>query len=306
MSKKYLIITSMSGAELATVCDSHDDAVDYINQTTNKWGDTVTEIRKIADDNYKVSFHNGVYLTMAIKAYDETIVKFHLAKYDHEKYIETRRFSSRANAVKFVEKEFDKYDYDADEEETEVGEWELKDEDDGLNLKFVLLVVIIGGESGSKYHDILGIKKTASKDEIKAAYKKKAKENHPDMGGDDKKFREVNEAYNKLINDEIKGGTDNFSEAYPSANVQYILDKGIKKATTAANESLKEEARRVAIKKIMTGLAWAVGGTILTIINPYFIFWGAIVFGVWDILRGLYWLANPQALVDKVMQNLGQ
>ena len=48
------------------------------------------------------------------------------------------------------------------------------------------------------YYEILEIEKDATQDEIKIAYKKKAKENHPDHGGDANKFVEVLEAYNTL------------------------------------------------------------------------------------------------------------
>jgi DnaJ homolog subfamily C member 3 len=39
------------------------------------------------------------------------------------------------------------------------------------------------------YYQILGISHNASLDEIKAAYRKKANENHPDKGGTNEKMR---------------------------------------------------------------------------------------------------------------------
>ncbi len=48
----------------------------------------------------------------------------------------------------------------------------------------------------SNYYDILGVSKSASDDEIKKAYRKLAHQYHPDKaGGDEKKFKELNEAY---------------------------------------------------------------------------------------------------------------
>jgi hypothetical protein len=76
MSKTYLVITSFSGSEVASAFGSYDEAADYINETTDEWGDNVTEIRKMSTDNYKVSFHNNVYLIVEIKAFDSTTVKF--------------------------------------------------------------------------------------------------------------------------------------------------------------------------------------------------------------------------------------
>ena len=48
------------------------------------------------------------------------------------------------------------------------------------------------------YYDILGVKRTSSQDEIKAAFHKLAAKHHPDRGGDESKFKEISEAYNTL------------------------------------------------------------------------------------------------------------
>jgi curved DNA-binding protein CbpA len=48
------------------------------------------------------------------------------------------------------------------------------------------------------YYEALGVNKDASADEIKKAFRKKAIEFHPDRGGDEAKFKEVNEAYEVL------------------------------------------------------------------------------------------------------------
>lgn len=52
-------------------------------------------------------------------------------------------------------------------------------------------------------YDTLGINKDASKEEIKKAYKNKAKESHPDKGGSTDKMVALNKAYS-ILNDESK------------------------------------------------------------------------------------------------------
>ena len=50
------------------------------------------------------------------------------------------------------------------------------------------------------YYDTLGVSETASDKEIKSAFRKLAGEHHPDKGGSEAKFKEINEAYDTLKN----------------------------------------------------------------------------------------------------------
>lgn len=53
----------------------------------------------------------------------------------------------------------------------------------------------------TNYYDILGVSKDASYDEIKKSYRKLSLKYHPDKtGGEDTKFKEINEAYTVLSN----------------------------------------------------------------------------------------------------------
>lgn len=61
------------------------------------------------------------------------------------------------------------------------------------------------------YYEILGVSKNASDDEIKRAYRRLAHQYHPDKnGGDDKKFKEINEAYQVLGSKEKREQYDRF------------------------------------------------------------------------------------------------
>ena len=47
------------------------------------------------------------------------------------------------------------------------------------------------------YYKTLGVPRSATASEIKKAFRKLAREHHPDAGGDEAKFKEINEAYEK-------------------------------------------------------------------------------------------------------------
>lgn len=66
------------------------------------------------------------------------------------------------------------------------------------------------------FYETLGVKKGASKEEIKSAYRKMAMANHPDRNkapDAEEKFKEINEAYEVLSNDQKKSAYDQFGHA---------------------------------------------------------------------------------------------
>jgi molecular chaperone DnaJ len=63
------------------------------------------------------------------------------------------------------------------------------------------------------YYEVLGINKDASADEIKKAYRRAAVEHHPDRGGDEAKFKEINEAYEVLKDPSKRQRYDQFGHA---------------------------------------------------------------------------------------------
>ncbi len=68
------------------------------------------------------------------------------------------------------------------------------------------------------YYDVLGISKSASADEIKTAYRRAAVEHHPDRGGDEAKFKEINEAYEVLKDPDKRQRYDQFGHAGVGGN----------------------------------------------------------------------------------------
>lgn len=71
------------------------------------------------------------------------------------------------------------------------------------------------------YYDVLGVTKGASKDEIKKAFYKLAAKYHPDKkGGDEAKFKEVNEAYQILSDDTKRKEYDTYGQTFNGAGPQ--------------------------------------------------------------------------------------
>lgn len=67
------------------------------------------------------------------------------------------------------------------------------------------------------YYEVLGVSRTASADELKKAYRTKAKELHPDRNADnpqaEAQFKEVNEAYDVLRDADKKAAYDRYGHA---------------------------------------------------------------------------------------------
>ncbi len=67
------------------------------------------------------------------------------------------------------------------------------------------------------YYDVLGVQRNASEQDLKSAFRKLAKDHHPDRNPDDKsaeqKFKEINEAYEVLKDPQKRAAYDRFGHA---------------------------------------------------------------------------------------------
>lgn len=61
-------------------------------------------------------------------------------------------------------------------------------------------------------YEILGVDRNASDDDIKRAYRRRARELHPDTGGDEEQFKELTTAYEVLKNPQARANYDRYGD----------------------------------------------------------------------------------------------
>ena len=64
----------------------------------------------------------------------------------------------------------------------------------------------------TKFYKLLGVEKTATHDEIKKAFRKRALKDHPDKGGDPEVFKELSVAYEALSDAKKRDLYDKYGE----------------------------------------------------------------------------------------------
>jgi hypothetical protein len=90
-------------------------------------------------------------------------------------------------------------------------------------------------------------------------------------------------AANLLVNDKMK----------PIEVEKALVENGIDQESAKIvlenlNLQIQKEKKEDAQKDMLYGALWCIGGTVLTIAQIGFIFWGAIVFGAYQFLKGLF------------------
>ena len=140
---------------------------------------------------------------------------------------------------------------------------------------------------------VLGIAETATDADIKAAFRQRAKETHPDLHGGsaekERRFKEVNEAY-KILSDPVRRKMYDSGQTYDEQWAGFG-EAEIKAAINAAlhqmNETL-EEYRKVAIRKRIAGFVWLSIGIVVTLISlgaGIVVMWGAMLYGGLQLYR---------------------
>lgn len=104
------------------------------------------------------------------------------------------------------------------------------------------------------YYSILGVNKNATAEEIRKAYRDKAKAHHPDRGGDPEVFKKVNEAYETLSNQEKKAEYDNPQPQFHfnTGNFEDVFNVFFGHAHIRRNRDLKI-AINITLEEVATG-----------------------------------------------------
>ena len=310
---KYLVIYDLDNNKSAFSFDSHDDAVDYINACSEYAGDNMREMSSNDADSHEMTLRNGKTIKITIEEYPDSKVRYDLSYIKNGRHVETRRFTKRRLAVNFANNILDDLDCYADENENEFGEWSVDDPERNLKAHLGISLVILGNKESSDY-DILGIKSTATSDEVKRAFRKMAVKYHPDKGGDPKKFQKIHDAYERITNGSSKSSKQSLSASFGNMDMRCFfknfddMQARMKAEFDAELEPVLEQIRSKASGILGRGILEAIIGGILTAASynssspggTFTIFSGLIIIGIWNFFKGLYYLVNPKALLKKI------
>lgn len=205
----YIVIMKITtnGSVCANTYNSLEESKSIVYKI--KEGLRGAEINVRQSHSYVITVNNVEICTIDILSYNKKDIEFHLIKYIDNERQETRRFSSRENAINFIYRILDNNDYQAYIGEDESGFWAFQHKS-GAKVRYGVFLAIYKNAKKTvkinEYSKILGVNSNATDEEIKKAYRQKSKIHHPDAGGNIQDFLKIQEAYENLING--LGGTN--------------------------------------------------------------------------------------------------
>jgi len=169
------------------------------------------------------------------------------------------------------------------------------------------------------YYDVLGVRKDASQETIRVAYRTMAKKLHPDMGGSAQGMNMLTHAYGVLSDLEKKRRYDATLEKPENRGAQSADRQRATNQQPSAEDLLAQErmlvheVKHAAVKSIWIGVALAFVGSVITAVTynaassggTYFLAWGPILFGIIYIIRGLFNALSPYSVLRKAFNSSG-
>ncbi len=175
------------------------------------------------------------------------------------------------------------------------------------------------------YYEILGVSKDSTLEQIKNAFREKAKATHPDMHGGDPSyataFNEVAEAY-AILSDTAKRAqydellTSGYSSTYEdmggnattTQDLYEYVSRFMSETTVAA-----EKAKKEALSAMYRGLLWLALGLIITFGSyalasknggSYRIMYGAIIVGGWQAIKSFNNYSKIKDAIEEYKKNV--
>lgn len=314
-----LLNGSDDGSAIAMVFDNQQSAREYVEKL--RGCQTIKSIRHGSDDNYTITFCNYSTAQLHLRRLSDE-VSYYLLRFDHGLYQETRRFRTRRSAVRYVEDYLDHLNCDPDPGENDMGTWTVHD--GATDIKFILRVgaTALFSDSDNKsaeYRRVLGVPKDPTDRQIRAAYRRKAKEAHPDAGGSTAEFERVQTAYEYLMANLNSDANDGFDikqvATLPfSSDLYYFLDIAWDEINEKFVDEVAAQVRAEAGGMAAKGFAMALVGVVLTAISygsasnggTYVVFTGLIVVGVINFCRAIWYATASRHAAKKVIKQVNR
>lgn len=303
-----------NGSECAHAYNSLEEAQRAVRKI--KEGIRGSEINVRWSNNYIITVNNVEICTIDILSRDKKDVEFHLIKYVDNEWQETRRFSSRENAVNFVHRVLDINDCQADPGEDENGIWAFQYRS-GTKVKYGVFLAIYKNTKktvkANEYSEILGVNPGASDEEIKRVYRQKSKIHHPDMGGNMHDFLRIQEAYENLINGLGEANKETLHRELSDFYKCVDFEQGMN--YIHSHNTDKDSNYNPGSDFLKGFIMFAVGGGLSLATysaahsrggGTYTVYTGLIFYGLFKILRSIFWgvLGDKKAKIKSFIHNL--
>jgi hypothetical protein len=304
---KYLAVYSFDNRmKTAYAFDNHDDAVDYVNACTKSAGRHVREVVSVGEDAYRMTMRKkNENISISIDEFADEKIRYDLAYYRDGNLIEVRRFKNRDFAVNFATRILKNLGYAASEEENSCGEWKIQSQETDLDIELSLSLVVLNNKIADNDYEILGLSQDADIEAIKKAFRA--------MTDNPEKSTFARSAYERiLVGSAIEPKKDQVRLSFENVDMRNYFKKReqfgqiLSQKLATKLETAKIKINSAATKLMVRGVieiiicaALTIAARIMVNDDRYIAFIILSLFGVINLSRGVYYKANPNALLQK-------